>query len=84
MTDNEWHEGINKQRNYLPYTEGGMEEILSKRNITMSHDDLKEKLGDVYQTITDAGFVLVPKSLRDDWIEWARLETIRKNQNEKV
>jgi hypothetical protein len=51
---------------YTPYNEGGKETILESREISMTHDELMAQLGPAFEKITAAGFVLVPKSWRDD------------------
>jgi hypothetical protein len=65
--ENEW-----SKKSYAPWNEGGKEEVLARRNITMTHDELALELGESYKKIIDAGFVIIPKSLRDDWFESVR------------
>jgi hypothetical protein len=48
------------------WANGGMQEVLAAIDITMTHDDLVAALGPaVFKTITDAGFVLVPREWRE-------------------
>lgn len=49
-----------------PWNNGGKQSCLARGNISMTHDELAKIIGSSYQTIVDAGFVMVPKQWRDD------------------
>ena len=49
------------------WNEGGREDVLSKRGLTMTHDELEAQLGTASTAlIAAAGFVLVPRQWRED------------------
>lgn len=50
--------------------------VLAEGGMAMGHDELVALLGDKYNIILDAGFVLVPKKWRDEIFELLRKRTI--------
>ena len=50
----------------IPWNEGGKELALDNMEITMSHDDLAKAMGNSYQKMIDAGFVMMPRKWRED------------------
>jgi len=59
----------------IPWNQGGKESFLGASGMSMTHDELAAELGPAYQQIQDAGFVLVPKIIRERWWEAARQKT---------
>jgi hypothetical protein len=58
-------------------------EILNDMSISMTHDELMESLGkESYDKIIEAGFVLVPRMLRQRWFDHAD-ETCRERLKSK-
>ncbi len=53
----------------VPWNDGPKQECLTRGGITMSHDELAVMLGDAYQKIIDAGFVMVPRNWRQEVCE---------------
>jgi hypothetical protein len=61
-----------QQRRFIehdgPWNNGGKQAVFGRMDIQRTHDELAASMGNAYQQMLDAGFVMVPKKWRDEML----------------